>query len=235
MSDLRPAALFLIALVMTGGALAGRPSAPATPAVAQTGPGYVAFLDIEGWYGRTPDEVAAVGPFDLALGALPGSLPLTIGAWRGEDRQPDPAVREWFGDPPVAIERTYWRADDEVIWLSAFGNRGDPSFHLFEHTPETCYPLSGWRIRTLEPARVPMSPRPITVNAGEAVNGSGAALAFAYVYVWTDPARDPENGVVSLRLAAPVLGDRSLADARRLVEREFLAELFTTTLPWTGF
>jgi hypothetical protein len=246
-TDPRTSSLLVSAVALAAAWAVGTSEASTPmPERGRSEPGHVVYLDIEGWYRRTPDEVAALSPFDLSLDALPASLPLVIGDWQGAEREPDPGVREWFGDPPVVVERTYWRAEDEIVWVSAFGNRGDPSFHLFEHTPETCYPLSGWNIRSMTRKRIAMGDtadgsesgprlRPITVNAGEAVDASGAELAFLYVYVWSDPSRDPATGVVSLRLTAPVVGGRDIAHARRLIEHDFLRLLFESTLPWTGF
>jgi hypothetical protein len=205
------------------------------PATTSDPAAHVLFVDIEGWYRRTPNEVAVLSPFDLSLAGLPDSLPYRIGAWQGADREPDPGVREWFGNPPVVVERTYLRGTDEVVWVSAFGNRGDASFHLFEHTPETCYPLSGWQIAALAPRRIELGPRPLTANAGRAVDASGAELAFLYVYVWGDPARDPQRGVVSLRLSAPVLAGEPFAAADRRLVGDFLPELFHGSLSWTAF
>jgi hypothetical protein len=196
--------------------------------------GTVHYADVAGWYQRTPDEVAVVSPFDWSMASLPASLPYSIGPWRGEDRPPDPDVQAWFGDPDVTIERTYTRADGALVWLSAFGSRGDKSFHLFEHTPETCYPLSGWQIARLERQGIDLGPRPLTVNAGAATNPHGDSLAFLYVYVWDAPARDPARGLVSLRIAAPSPPAGSAEDAALLAEA-FLAELFTTTLNWSAF
>lgn len=197
-----------------------------------TSGGHIVFVDVEGWYRRTSHEVAVLTPFDLALSHLPDGLPLEFGSWRGSDRQHDPAVDEWFRDPDVSIERTYRRGDGELVWLSAFGSRGLKSFHLYEHTPDTCYPLGGWEIEHLSVAGLPSGPLPLSVNHGVARRGD-EQLVFVYFYVWDTPVRDAEHGVLSIRLAAPV---RESPDATlAMLAEDFLPELFPTTLSWARF
>ena len=135
-------------------------------------------------------------------------------------------------NPEVAIERTYRRDGGDIVWLSAFGSLGNKSFHLFEHTPETCYPLGGWVVDRFERVGLPMGPRLMPVHYGLAHNG-GDRMVFAYLYVWDTPARDPERGVLSLRLAAPVRDDPDTTWS--VLADEFLAELFPSTLDWRRF
>lgn len=196
---------------------------------------HVVFADIEGWYRETPHEVALRTPYDLTLDALPESLPLNIGPWAGEEREHDPAVDEWFRDPELSIERTYRRFDGEIVWLSAFGSRGTKSYHLFEHTPETCYPLGGWNIQLFEPRAFELGGQSdqLTTNYGEALNQDGQQLVFVYLYIWRDPGRDPEAGVLSLRLASPVR--HSVEATRAALAQDFLTRLFPSTHGWSRF
>ncbi len=196
---------------------------------------HVVFADIEGWYRQTPHEVALRTPFDLTLDGLPASLPLEIGPWIGEERSHDPAVDEWFRNPELSIERTYRRFDGEIVWLSAFGSRGTKSYHLFEHTPETCYPLGGWNIGHFEPRAFPLNGRstPLTANYGEAENEHGQKLVFVYLYLWRDPGRDPETGVISLRLASPVRD--SIEATRAALGEDFMMRIFPSTHGWSRF
>lgn len=219
------------AMVSAAIVLARAVDRPPTPPPAPSS-GHVVFVDTAGWYVRTPDEVAAVTPFDLSLDALPASLPLSLGDWQGAERPHDPAVDRWLRRPDVAIERTYTRPDGETVWLSAFGSRGPRSFHLFEHTPEGCYPLGGWRIERIDTARLPLGPLPLAVNRGVAAGASGR-LVFAHFYVWDSPARDSARGVLSVRLAAPVRRDDATTMAA--LTGDFLPRLFPTTLGWARF
>lgn len=218
----------VIAGILAAVWIAREPALPIVPPAA----GSVVFVDTAGWYRRTPDEVAAITPFDLTLDGLPQGLPMEIGAWQGAARAHDPAVDLWFNDPDVVIERTYTRPDGEIVWLSAFGSRGDKSFHLFEHTPETCYPLGGWLIDHLEIGRLALGPRPLPVNQGVA-SGVQGHLAFMYWYVWTSPARDAPRGVLSMRIATPVTRDPAASLA--MLADEFLPEIFPRTLTWSRF
>lgn len=209
--------------------LGARREAPVPPAPTD---GRILFVDRAGWYRRTPDEVAVLSPFDLTIDGLTESLPHALGAWTGFDRGHDPAVDEYLRDPDVSMERTYYRDDGEIVWLTAFGSRGAKSFHLFEHTPETCYPLGGWRIRTFGTARIPLGPSPMTVNHGVA-DGPEGGMVFLYFYVWDSPTRDAERGVLTFRVAAPVRRDAEATLA--MLSREFLPEMFSTTVAWTRF
>lgn len=192
----------------------------------------VVFVDTEGWYGRSSQEVAVASPIRLGLDDLPAGLPLNMGPWSGRDRPPDPEVARWFDKPEVVIQRTYTRADGERVWLSAFGSRGTKSFHLFEHVPELCYPLGGWKIDQFGLARLPMGPRALPVNHGVA-SGPEGRLVFLYLYVWDSPARDPDRGTLSLRLAAPVTGSPEATFA--VLVQDFIPQLFSRTLPWNRF
>ncbi|MCC7018738.1 MAG: exosortase-associated EpsI family protein [Ardenticatenales bacterium] len=224
------AAILLAALLFTRTRDA-TPPPPAPPAG-----GHVVFADTAGWYGRTSGEVALRSTVDWSLGALPAALPLDIGAWVGEDRAEDPAVDIWLRDPEVSIARTYRRADGALVWLTAFGSRGGHSYHLFEHTPETCYPLGGWAIEAFDAraVRLPRGPRPLSVNFGTAQkSGTKGELVFLYFYLWDHPGRDPERGVVSLRLAAPVRG--TSAETAAMLTDDFLPSLFPATLAWRRF
>ena len=194
--------------------------------------GYITFIDTEGWYRRTPNEVAVLTPFDLSLDQLPSSLPFELGLWRGTDRAHDPAVDRWFRNPDVVIERTYRRDDGELVWLSAFGSRGLKSFHLYEHTPDTCYPLDGWRIEELAVDGLPAGDGTISVNRGVASKGK-EQLVFMYFYVWDSPVRAASEGVLSVRIAAPVSStpEQTLA----MLAEDFLPTIFPTTIRWTRF
>ncbi len=230
---LRRRRLALAAGIIALGILAMWPvTRPPAPPLIPPAAGTVVFVDTAGWYRRTPDEVAAISPFDLSLDGLPAGLPMEIGAWRGSPRAHDPAVDQWFRDPDVVIERTYLRADGERVWLSAFGSRGDKSFHLFEHTPETCYPMGGWLIDRIGVARLARGPRPLPVNQGLATGAKGR-LAFMYWYVWPTPARDTAQGVLSIRLAAPVRRDPAATLA--MLAEDFMPALFPRTLAWSRF
>lgn len=204
------------------------PTPPPPPAATRS----VVFVDTVGWYGRSGQEVAVASPLELGLDDLPEGLPLRLGAWQGRDRPPDLEVFRWFDNPDVVIQRTYVRADGERVWLSAFGSRGAKSFHLFEHVPDLCYPLGGWQIDHFGLARLPLGPRPLPVNHGIA-SGPDGKLVFFYLYVWDSPARDPERGTLSLRIAAPVTRNPEATFA--MLAQDFVPQIFSGTLRWNRF
>lgn len=223
--------LLLVGALVAATLFAARWRAPA-PAPPAPPAGNIVYVDVAGWYGRTPAEVAVRTPFTLTLDGLPEGLPMALGAWRGEDRPHDPAVDVWLRSPEVVVERTYRSEDGGIVWLSIFGSRGTKSYRLFEHTPESCYPLGGWQVRQFEVMKLPRTARPLPVNFGRAESDRGE-LVFAHLYVWDTPSRDPERGVLSFRLAAPV---RTTIEATsRILERDFLDTVFPHTLSWRRF
>lgn len=223
------AALLGIALL----ALLLRREAPAPP---QAPEGWVLFADVDGWYRHTPAEVAVRARYDLRLEGLPGSLPLQLGPWQGEERAADAQLDRLLADPEVSLLRTYRRPDGELVWLSALGHRGGASYHLFEHAPEICYPFGGWRIDEFAPRALALGegPRPLTVNHGVATHeNDGRRMVFLYVYLWDQPGRAAEDGILSFRVAAPVREDPEATLA--MLREEFLPEILDTTLSWRRF
>ena len=210
---------------------AGNPLPAAAPAsVDDPGTPYVA--DVEGWYQITPQERAVTTRFDLGLSALPGSLPMQIGAWRGSTLPPSPDIAEWFDNPDVAIERQYVNESGDVMWLAIFGSAGSKSYHLFEHTPQTCYPGTGWNILRQDVDRIPIGDGAIYAQRGLAVK-DGQRLLVLYWYMWDNFERDAERGVLSFRLTAPILTDE--AHTLQAMKAGFLSQIFTHVLDWRRF
>ena len=225
-------ALALLVAALAGYALLNRatplPAAESTPA--QSGTPYLA--DVEGWYQITPQERAVTSRYDLRLAALPASLPMQIGAWSGTTLPPSPDIDFWFDHPPVAIERQYVNAQGEVMWLALFGSAGDKSFHLFEHTPQTCYPGTGWNILRQDVDAIPIGNGMIYAQRGLAEK-DGQRLLVLYWYMWDNLERNPSGGVLSFRLTAPILKDE--ADTLRAMKADFLAQIFLQVLNWHRF
>ncbi|MFQ5341745.1 MAG: exosortase-associated EpsI family protein [Anaerolineae bacterium] len=194
--------------------------------------GQVYFVDTEGWYRITDNERAVVSPYLLNLDALPDSLPMDLGSWHGKPLPLEPEVAQWFDDPEVADRREYRNAEGDIVWLSVFGSRGPKSFRLFEHTPATCYPLSGWTMIQEDQDAIAIGNGELLVQRGFAVSGDHE-LTVLYLYLWDSPNRDPADGVVSIRVAAPIRTDE--AETLRLVKQDFLPHLFTDVIPWRRF
>jgi hypothetical protein len=228
-------ALLLAAVVAPS--VVGRLSGAAGRTGAQIGAsnqaaGQVYFVDTEGWYRITDHERAVLSPFEFDLDALPDSVPLMLGPWQGERLALGPEVDAWFDNPEVALQREYRNEQGDIIWLSLFGSRGPKSFRLFEHTPTTCYPLSGWLMKSEDVDTIPIGRGEIYARRGFAFNNPHELIVL-YMYVWDNPGRDPADGVVSLRVSAPILSTK--AETLALLKEDFLPRLFTDVVQWRRF
>lgn len=194
--------------------------------------GQVYFIDTEGWYRITDHERAVLSPFELGLAELPDSLPMALGPWQGKSLPLGPEVDAWFDNPEIALQREYQNEDGDIVWLSLFGSRGPKSFRLFEHTPATCYPLSGWLMTSEDVDTISIGRGQIYVRRGFAFNNPHELIVL-YLYVWDNPGRDPTDGVLSLRVSAPILSTE--AETLELLKADFLPRLFTDVVPWRRF
>lgn len=194
--------------------------------------GQVYFVDTEGWYRISRNERAVISPYRLTLEDLPDSLPMELGPWHGKALPLGPEVVEWFDRPEVAFQREYRNAAGQIVWLSIFGSRGPKSFRLFEHTPATCYPLSGWTMARQDVATISIGQGKVQTQRGFAVNGS-SELVVLYLYLWDNPGRDPADGVLSIRVSAPILTNET--ETLHMLEQDFLARVFTDVVPWRRF
>ncbi len=190
------------------------------------------LVDVEGWYQITPQERAVTARYDLRLSALPNSLPMQIGRWRGSPLPPSPDVDKWFDHPEVSIERQYVNDQGGLMWLAVFGSAGRKSFYLFEHTPQSCYPGTGWNILRQDIDRIPLGSSAIFAQRGLAAK-DGQSLLVLYWYIWDNLERDAERGVLSFRLTAPILKDE--AHTLRAMKEDFLFQIFDRVLEWHRF
>lgn len=194
--------------------------------------GEVYFVDTEGWYRITDNERAVISPYRLRLTALPDSLPMELGPWSGKPLPLSPQINVWFDNPEVALQREYRNTDGDIVWLSIFGSRGPKSFRLFEHTPATCYPLSGWMMTREDVDTIEIGNGQIYAQRGFATNGE-YSLIVLYLYLWDNPNRDPADGVVSVRVSAPIL--RSQTETLQVLKQDFFPLLFTDVIAWHRF
>ena len=218
----------LLALALAASLALQRPPLTAPP---PTG-GRTFFADSEGWYRITAREAAVVSPFDLSLDALPSALPMALGPWKGENVPLGPEVTAWYDNPEIAFQRAYSDGQGNLIWLTALGSRGPKSFRLFEHTPAICYPLSGWTLDRLAVAPLPVGKGAMPVQQGVAEH-EGQRVVVLYWYLWDNPQRDPQNGVLSIRLAAPVR--QSDDETLTMIQTGFVSHLFKDVVPWHRF
>jgi hypothetical protein len=222
------------------------PTALSVPGSGQTDaselPGHVYFMDVEGWYRVTPYEAAVRSHYDLSgdtTEALAHALPARLSGWQqvGLDRgiTDDPGVSLYLKQPTVGLQRTYQDSAGQKLTLVIIGNKGEDSFLLFSHTPETCYPGRLWEVveNRLESAWLgerPVYARYLLTQHAE----TGQKLMVLFWYLWGSPERDSQDGVLSIRVNLPVSPE---AAEEQVLARawDFVRALFPTTAPWERF
>lgn len=191
----------------------------------------VAIVDVEGWYRRTQYERALATSIDFTLRPeLFAAIPGEIGRWRsqGADSAMGATVNEWYDSPEVAATRQYVNDEGDTLFFSIIGSRGGKSFHLFEHTALTCYPGSGWRIADVGLEGIEIGDSSVSVQRVITEKGELRRVVL-YWYLWTDPERSPESGILSVTLHANVAEseEQTLASLE-----EFFRLLFPAVMPW---
>jgi len=191
----------------------------------------VVIVDVEGWYRRTTYERALFTAIDFTLREdLFEGIPRELGGWRsdGADSPMGPTVDEWYDSPEVAATREYRDDSGNRLFFSIIGSRGGKSFHLFEHTALTCYPGSGWRIVDVGLESVDIGDSSVSVQR-VITEKNEARRVVLYWYLWTDPERVPESGILSVTLHANV----SESDEQTLASlKDFFRLLFPAVMPW---
>ena len=191
----------------------------------------VVIVDVEGWYRRTSYERALATAIDFRLrDDLFEGIPTQLGAWRSEgvDSPMGGQVDEWYDSPEVAVTREYQDDEGNGLFFSIIGSRGGKSFHLFEHTALTCYPGSGWRIADVGLESIDLGGSSVSVQRVIAEKNQLRRVVL-YWYLWTDPERVPDSGILSVTLHTNV----SESDEQALDSlKEFFRLLFPAVMPW---
>jgi hypothetical protein len=203
---------------------------------------FVYFLDVEGWYRVTPYETAVSSPYDLTADtteAMSERLPERVGDWvqvgADEYLAEDPAVVYYLGSPTVALQRTYRDSSGQNLTLAIIGNKGEESFLLFSHTPETCYPGRLWQVADSHREAAfldegEMSAQYLLTEHAD----TGQQLVVLYWYLWNSPQRRSDDGVLSVRVNLFVPPDQS-AEATLGRAWDFIRSLYPATIPWERF
>jgi hypothetical protein len=206
------------------------PSLPSpTPETAAV-PMHSYLIDVAGWYEITPNETAVASPIDLSIDGLK-ALPTSIGSWRGVPYDFGAAVDEWFENPDLGLSDLYQDDRGHQAWFSTFGSRGRKSYVLFEHTPITSYPAAGWTLVENGVVAIPIGSSQIFVQEATLTMDRERRVVF-YWYLWSDINRDPDQGVLTVRLHVPVVStDQDAVDAGA----DFIRTLFPQVISWHRF
>lgn len=236
MSHLSRRYVALLAVVLlTGGSmllLSARPTPPLPlpQPMGTAAPLHSYLIDVAGWYEITPNETAVASPIDLSIDGLK-TLPTSMGHWNGAPYDFGAAVDEWFENPDLALSDLYQDDRGHQAWFSTFGSRGRKSYFLFEHTPITSYPAAGWTLVENGVAPVPIGSSRIFVQKATLTKDRERRVVF-YWYLWPDINRDPEQGVLTIRLHVPVVStDEDAVDAGV----DFIRALFPQVISWHRF
>jgi hypothetical protein len=188
------------------------------------------LIDVAGWYEITPNERAVGSPFELTIDGLK-QLPVNLGRWKSEPIQLGGEVDQWFENPDLALSSIYRDDRNHLLWFSVFGSRSKKSYVLFEHTPITSYPAAGWTL--VEHGVVPIAIGDKNINVQKAtLEKNGERRVALYWYLWNDFNRDPEQGVMTMRLHIPVVSTDEDAFQAGV---DFLRALFPQVISWRRF
>jgi hypothetical protein len=212
------------------------------PAAGAEQPVHIYFADVEGWYQITRYETVVRSPYDLTgetTEAMATALPTTLGDWQqvGQDRHvaDDPAVVFYLKHPTVALERTFQEPSGQQVTLTLIGNKGEESFLLFSHTPETCYPGRLWQVVDRRQVSTQIDDQPFYAQYLLTEHQeTGQKLMVLFWYLWNGPERDSQDGVLSMRVNLFVPPGQS-EEAVLARAWSFVRLLFPSAMPWERF
>lgn len=132
-------------------------------------------------------------------GKLLELVPKSFGDWQSEDRPVDPQVQKSAGAMGVAISRDYrnTRTGEKVgLWLIV-GHARDISFH----TPDVCYPSSGFETRSRENSLYPMVVQglpdtPFWTNTFYKEDQISGRTLIRVFWTWFNPDEDENGGKI---------------------------------------
>ena len=187
-----------------------------------TAGGYEFVTDVDNWQ-RTEHERAVTAHFDFNLRADLKQIPLKLGDWHGED-VPQTNVEVFILlEPEQYVQRRYQLPDGRFVWLSLIGSRKSKSFH----SPQICYSSDGWTTEVSSEV-VPLDRGEVytlRLVAQKEVNGINLDHIITYFYLWPSYQRNPQDGMVLVKLTAPLYGS---VDESLELERQFFRELFNS-------
>jgi len=184
--------------------------------------GYEYVADIDNWQ-RTDRERVVRSPYNFNLAGDLKQAPMTLGDWTGVDVPQTNLEVFILLEPEQYVQRLYRLPDGRYVWLSLIGSRKSKSFH----SPQICYDTDGWKTDASSEA--------VALGKGEvyalklAANktfpaGGVADHIVLYFYLWPSFERNPQDGMVLVKLTAPIYD--TVEDTVKL-EKEFFRLLFT--------
>ena len=183
--------------------------------------GYEFVADVDNWQ-RTERERVVASPYNFNLSADLKQIPLTLGAWKGEDVPQSNVEVFILLEPEQYIQRLYQLPDGRYVWLSLIGSRKSKSFH----SPQICYDTDGWRTdASSEPVRLGQGEvHALRLLAEKPVSGGKLDQVVLYFYLWPGTERAPQDGMVLVKVTAPVY---DTVENTVALEADFLKQLFT--------
>jgi hypothetical protein len=218
--------LLVVALLAVGAAAALALAFAAQPAAgARVDAAYRFVTDIDNWR-RTEREQTITSPYNLSVAADLNAIQLKLGNWVGAD-VPQTSVEVFILlEPEQFVQRLYRRADGKMLWLSVIGSRRSKSFH----SPQICYDTDGWKTDAGS-AAVPLvqgEVHALRLLASKPYGDGVATHAILYFYLWPSYARDARDGMVLVKLTAPLQGS---VEETLALEQEFFRQLFVSAQP----
>jgi hypothetical protein len=184
---------------------------------------YTFVADVDTWQ-RTERARLVRSPYDFSLVGDLNRIPMALGEWTGEDTPQTNLEVFILLEPEQYVQRKYTLPDGRFLWLSLIGSRKSKSFH----SPQICYDADGWRTDSgSQPVRLDAgSIYALSLAADKPMESGGTAQhVVIYFYLWPDASRNPQDGMVLVKLTAPVYG--SVEESLEM-ERAFLRLLFSS-------
>lgn len=174
---------------------------------------------------RMTDRLSGTNVSATQRAELLNLVPKNIGDWHGEDKEVDPTVRKTSG-AIGAVSRLYRnvRTGDQVdLWLIV-GHARDVSFH----TPDVCYPGSGFEARATENSLYPMvvtglPDTPFWTNTFYREDERAGRRLLRVFWSWYNPESEENQGKVMWE--APHNARWRFGNTRALYKMYFTSEM----------
>ncbi len=190
--------------------------------VGSPGAGYEFVADVDNWQ-RTERERVVTSPYNFNLAGDLAQVPLTLGDFAGTDVPQTNLEVFILLEPEQYVQRLYRKPDGRYVWLSLVGSRKSKSFH----SPQICYDTDGWRTdANSEQVALGRGDLYALRLSAEKVfpEGGRAEHVVLYFYLWPSYARNVGDGMVVLKVTAPIY---DTVENTVALEREFLRLLFS--------